>query len=129
MFVSELSFITAHWKVMASVTTMIGLIIAEANVPPSTAEDYTLKGLLVLTVGYLARLLLKQQDDHKKEREVEAEKHLQSAHDRELKMLDAMNAQTSQLKELTALAREQTDYHKAVTRTLIEERLAKPKLP
>ena len=129
MLFSELSFAAANWKFIASGVALAGLVIAEANVPPQTTEDYTLQGLLVLTVGYLARLLLKQQDEHKADREAAARQHQEEAHAREEKMLAAITAQTEQLKELTTLTREQAKYHKAVTRGIIADRLGKPPLP
>lgn len=129
--IAETSLLVSKWKFAATIAAIGGIWIADETLTrPQSIEDWGLKGLLMLTVGFLVRLLLKQQDEHKTERAKDAETHLADAKAREDKMVTAMTKQSETLDEVAKNSKEQLDYFKTVTRTIVDERLSrKPNLP
>lgn len=105
-------------------------------------EEAGLKGLLILAVIFIGKLFLEAQKNHKAEIEkvweshkaeitATKEAHKQAAELREARLVTCLGENTKCLTELTALTKDQTDYFKAVTRNVINEKLngGKPTLP
>lgn len=127
---AETSLIAAHLKIVAACAVILATFIADGFTKPASYEDVGLKTILIIAIVYLARLLTKQQEEHKTERAKDAEKHLADAAVREEKMLAAVNRQSDAMERVAQLTEEQTSYFKTVTRTIVDERLAKkPNVP
>lgn len=105
-------------------------------------EEAGLKGLLILAVIFIGKLFLEAQRTHKAEIEkvwenhkaeiaATKEAHKQAAELRESRLVTCLSENTKCLTELTALTKDQTDYFKAVTRNVVNEKLngGKPTLP
>lgn len=128
--IGEVILISTHLKMFASCMLITALVLADMGVTPQSAEDYTLKGLLICALLYVSRLLLIQQDAHKADMKEIAKLHKEDCVQRENKLQSCIEAQTHSMSELTTLTREQTDYFKTVTRNIVDDRLnSKPKLP
>lgn len=117
----------------------VGLIAAVTDVAADVHgwEDVSLKAILIAAVIFIGRLFLQQQQqqreqarEHKEELEKTWEAHKQDAEKREVKYCTALDANSKCLTELVVLTREQTDYFKAVTRDVVNEKLkGRPQLP
>jgi len=117
----------------------VGLIAAVTDVAadPRGWEDLSLKAILIAAVIFIGRLFLQQQQqqreqarEHKAELEKTWDAHKQDAEKREVKYCTALDANSKCLTELVILTREQTDYFKAVTRDVVNEKLkGRPQLP
>jgi hypothetical protein len=130
-----------HLKLAAA--SAVGLAAAGVDVVMDAHgwEDVSLKVMLTLALLFIGRLLLQQQKEHKEELEKVWEAHKHEAinreelhkHDtlnREERYQRALDENSAKLGELVDLTREQTDYFKAVTRNVVDERLkGKPQLP
>jgi hypothetical protein len=93
-------------------------------------EDVSLKALLIAALVFIGRLLLQQQREHKIEMREAWEAHKKDSADREERNHHAIANNTQCLAELASLTREQTDYFKAVTRNVVDEKFkSKPQLP
>src|SRR4051812_28243694 len=101
-----------HFKLTLAMAFSGLVILADAATELKGWEDVGLKGLLLFAVGYLIRKL-----------EAGQTKHEQDLKDRDAKTLDVILHHTDALRELTVLTKEQTDYFKAVTRDVVNERL------
>ncbi len=121
--IAETTLIATKWKAFAGCTAVAVLAAADSMVTPATLEDYGLKGLLILALVFVVRLLLKQQAEHKQELQEQQTQHRAEASRREERMLQAMHAQAEGLDQLTTLTKEQTDYFKSVTRNIVDQHL------
>jgi hypothetical protein len=94
-------------------------------------EESTLKGLLILAVISIGKLFLDAQKNHKAEIQATWEAHKKDVEIREAKLHQCIGDNTKCLAELTSLTKEQTEYFKAVTRNVVNEKLTggKPLLP
>ena len=94
-------------------------------------EESTLKGLLILAVISIGKLFLDAQKNHKAEIQATWEAHKKDVEIREAKLHQCIGDNTKCLSELTSLTKEQTEYFKAVTRSVVNEKLTggKPMLP
>lgn len=110
----------------------VGLIAAVTDVVADVHgwEDVSLKAILIAAVIFIGRLFLQQQREHKAELEKTWDAHKQDTEKREAKYCTALDANTKCLTDLVGLTRDQTDYFKAVTRDVVNEKLkGRPQLP
>lgn len=121
--IAETTLIATKWKALAGCTAVAVLAAADSVVTPATLEDYGLKGLLIISLIFVVRLLLRQQADHKVELREQQAQHREEASRREERMLQAIHAQVEGLEQLTLLTKEQTDYFKSVTRNILDQHL------
>lgn len=127
------------FELKLGLASSVGLIAAVTDVATDVHgwEDLSLKGILIAAVIFIGRLFLQQQQqqrDQQREHKAEIEKtwdaHKQDAEKREVKYCTALDANSKCLTELVVLTREQTDYFKAVTRDVVNEKLkGRPQLP
>ncbi len=96
---------------------------ASADLDVKGWEELGLKGILLFAVYYIGKLFLDSQKAHKAEQQDTWAAHKADAAAREAKLLAALDASTQTGRELLALTKEQTDYFKAVTRNIVDERL------
>lgn len=105
-------------------------------------EDVGLKALLLVALYLVVREYLSQQTTHKAEikstwdmhrAEIKEllDQHKKDVELREMAMEESIRSNTEALSILTGLTKEQTDYYKAVTRNIVEEKMkgTKPSLP
>ncbi len=121
--ITEAALVASKFKLFAACTCMIALMLADAAAAPGSYEDIGLKAALIVSLVFTVRLLLKQQEEHKQERARDAEKHLESAQQREDKLLAALHQQREAMDRVANLTQEQTDYFKGVTRAIVDDRL------
>lgn len=100
-----------------------GALLADVAVDPKGLEDWGLKGLLLIALGYAVNLLLSQQKEHKAEMKETWDLHKKDAETREAKLIKCIEESTKATVENAALTKEQTDYFKAVTRNVVDEKL------
>jgi hypothetical protein len=131
-----LSHLSAHLlEIKLTLAAIVGLAagIADATktLDANGWEELGLKGLLLFAVYYIGRLFLDANKAHKAEMQSTWEAHKAEAATRESKLVNAIEANSKGLSELTALTKEQTDYFKTVTRNIVDEKLKafKPQLP
>ena len=96
-------------------TTVAGtawLADAAANLPTGSWEDYGVKGMLVLAVGYLVRELARQRDMDKVDAVL-----------REKEMTAALNSNSIALQKLIEATDHQTAYYREVAQTIISARM------
>lgn len=113
------------------IVSLLGAIalVADGLADFKNWEDFGLKTILGAAVLYIGRIFLQQQKDHKAELLSLWQEHKAESLSRESAGKAALDANTKALCDLTVLTKEQTDYFKTVTRTIVDERLAKSKLP
>lgn len=131
-------------EIKLTITAMIGFAAWLADTSPDIKgwEEASLKVLLILAVIFIGKLFLEAQRNHKAEIEkvwenhkaeiaATKEAHKQAAELREARLVSCLSENTKCLSELTALTKDQTDYFKAVTRNVVNEKLngGKPTLP
>lgn len=94
-------------------------------------EEFGLKGILLACVVTIGKLFLEAQKTHKAEIQATWEAHKKDVEVREAKLHQCIGDNTQCLRELTTLTKEQTEYFKAVTRNVVNEKLngGKPTLP
>lgn len=116
-----------------TLTALIGFAAWFADTSPDIKgwEESTLKGLLILAVISIGKLFLDAQKNHKAEIQATWEAHKKDVEIREAKLHQCIGDNTKCLAELTSLTKEQTEYFKAVTRNVVNEKLTggKPMLP
>jgi hypothetical protein len=116
-----------------TLTALIGFAAWFADTSPDIKgwEESTLKGLLILAVISIGKLFLDAQKNHKAEIQATWEAHKKDVEIREAKLHQCIGDNTKCLAELTSLTKEQTEYFKAVTRNVVNEKLTggKPLLP
>jgi hypothetical protein len=116
-----------------TLTALIGFAAWLADTSPYIKgwEESTLKGLLILAVISIGKLFLDAQKNHKAEIQATWEAHKKDVEIREAKLHQCIGDNTKCLAELTSLTKEQTEYFKAVTRNVVNEKLTggKPMLP
>lgn len=114
--IAETSLIAAKWKIFGGCLAMVVFGVADTQVTPASLEDYTLKGLLLLALVFVVRLLLKQQEDHKKEMDS-----LRSKHEEMLKGVIEKNTESNE--RVCEQAEEQTRYFREVTKGIVDEKI------
>lgn len=94
-------------------------------------EEFGLKGILLACVVTIGKLFLEAQKTHKAEIQATWEAHKKDVEVREAKLHQCIGDNTQCLRELTTLTKEQTEYFKAVTRNVVNEKLngGKPSIP
>jgi hypothetical protein len=126
-----LSHLAIEFKL--TLTALIGFAAWLADTSPDIKgwEESTLKGLLILAVISIGKLFLDAQKNHKAEIQATWEAHKKDVEIREAKLHQCIGDNTKCLAELTSLTKEQTEYFKAVTRNVVNEKLTggKPMLP
>jgi hypothetical protein len=126
-----LSHLAIEFKL--TLTALIGFAAWLADTSPDIKgwEESTLKGLLILAVISIGKLFLDAQKNHKAEIQATWEAHKKDVEIREAKLHQCIGDNTKCLAELTSLTKEQTEYFKAVTRNVVNEKLTggKPLLP
>lgn len=130
--ITEVSLIACNWKLATGGLALVLISAADMAVAPQTFEDYGLKGLLIVTVIFLVRQLLKTQAEHKAEMKEERATHLAANAQREEKMIAAMTKQAEELGRVADQTEEQTTYFKTVTKDIVNERLhgiPRPNIP
>jgi hypothetical protein len=127
--IAEASLIAANWKLAVGGVALILIGAADMTVAPQTLEDYGLKGLLLITVIFLVRQLLKSQIEHKQEMKEERANHQATTAQREEKMVTALNKQADASDRMAAQIEEQTTYFKTVTRNIVDQHLHGPQKP
>ena len=115
--IAEASLITVtKAKIISGCALAVLTLAADTQVSPASVEDYTLKSVLVVTVIFLGKLLLKQQQEHKTEMKELRDKH-------EDAMKTVVTANTASNEKVAELAEEQANYFKTVTRSVMDEKL------
>lgn len=105
-----------HGKAMIASGVAAFAMVADIASEAKGWEDVSLKVLLLVSVVFLVRLLLRQQAEHKAESAA-----------REQRMLEALNRTAEGMEALTVLIQEQTDYFKSVVKSVVSERLQAPR--
>ena len=140
-----LTHLAAHLteiKLTLAALVGFGAWLADTNPSVTGWEEASLKVLLILAVICIGKLFLEAQKTHRAEMEkvweshkaeiaATKEAHKQASEIRESRLVTCLDDNTECLRELTSLTKEQTDYFKAVTRTVVSEKLnaGKPTLP
>jgi len=131
-----LSHIAAHaTEIKLTLAALVGFAawLADASEQLNITgwEEASLKVLLIGAVICIGKLFLEAQKTHKAEIQATWEAHKKDIEIREAKLQQCIGDNTKCLTELSALTKEQTDYFKAVTRTVVNEKLngGKPTLP
>ena len=110
------TFLTFKAKLALTGGFMAVLAAVDAQMPPASLEDYSLKALLLVAIIFVVRLLLKQQEEHKNEM-----RDLRDRHEKTLSTVVEKN--TASNDRVCQLAEEQAAYFKTVTRDIVTEKL------
>ena len=86
-------------------------------------EDIGLKGLLIGSLVFVVRLLLKQQTDHKSEMRETWKAHKEETEHREVKVVSCLTAQTEKLTKLCELTEEQTEHYRTFVKAAIDAKM------
>lgn len=86
-------------------------------------EDIGLKGLLIGTLIFVVRLLLKQQAEHKSEMRETWKMHKAETEQREAKVVSCLTAQTDKLTKLCDLTEEQTEHYRSFVKAAIDAKM------
>jgi len=111
--ITEMAIITAKWKVFVGCVAILVLGIADANVTPATLEDYTLKGLLLISVGLVIRQIMKERVEHRAEVET-----LRVQHKSEMSLI--LNEVKKSVDANTKATDEQIQYFRTVNQRLVD---------
>lgn len=127
-------------EVKITLLSVLGVwsVLADISGEVKTWEEIGFKAFLMALLFFLGKEYLKQQRDHKQEmrdtwaqHEIKIDKVMLAnkaeSDRREAEMLLAIQDNSEKSSILIGLTKEQTDYFKAVTRNIIDERLKKPR--
>lgn len=117
---------------MSAALVAASSLLAQISTDLRGIEDLGVKAIFGGALIWCVRLLLAQQAEHKKE-----VRDIWQAHKAEYSVTLAnatltTEANTKALNDLTAITKEQTDYFKTVTRSIVDEKIRSkpdPKLP
>ena len=128
-----LSFLHAFaFEVKTGIAAILGgsALLADLATEAKGWEEVSLKVILILALVYICKLYLEQQKEHKAELRETWDLHKRESLERERLSKESQEANTRALNELTTLTKEQTDYFKTVTRSIIDERIKnRPTIP
>jgi hypothetical protein len=131
-----LSHLAAHLtEIKLTLAAMVGITAWLADTSQELDikgwEELGLKAILLFAVIFIGRLFLDAKREHKAEIQATWDAHKKDVEIREAKLQQCIGDNTKCLTELTALTKEQTEYFKAVTRNVVNEKLngGKPTLP
>lgn len=118
---------SSELKIISAAFVAVSSLFAQISTDLRGIEDLGVKAIFGGALIWCVRLLLAQQAEHKKEvRDIWIE-HKRESDERESRSAERTDANTKALNELTLITKEQTDYFKTVTRTIVEDRInAKP---
>lgn len=110
--IAATSLLTVKTKIIALAATSALLAVVDSQLPTSSIEDYSVKGILGVAVIVLYRLLLKSQADTTALRD----KH-------EARLVGVIEANTRSNEKVCEMTAESSNYFKTVTRTIVDDRL------
>lgn len=99
------------------------------NASGNAWEEWGLKGILLVAVVTIGKLFLQSQKDHKAELAEAWKSQKEEAEKREAALAETIKQNTTALDTMSNLAKEQTDWFRAVTRGVVSDKLGSPKLP
>lgn len=114
-----------QWKLSMAAGLFAMLAVGDLVTEAKAFEEIGIKAGLGGTLVIVVRLYLAQQKEHKAELKTERDKH-------EARMETVIKENTASNLQLVALTQEQTNYFKAVTRSVVNEKLGRregPELP
>lgn len=132
----ELPLFITKWKIASLVSGCVFLAAVDTQTSSRSAEDYTVKGLLVVAVSFLVRQLLKERQEYQLGREVERKefrqdmqnlsaKHAEAGLIREDKLHEVCGSVLKHIEAGTTATEKQTEWFEGVGRDLMTQGMAK----
>jgi len=113
----------AFAKIIGAMVIGIGACIADIAMDAKGFEDWTLKGILIASIVFVVRILLKQQAEHKAEMKVAWDEHKREFKDLQEKTIAALERGADSTDTLVKLTAEQTQYYQTVAKVAVDDRM------